>query len=72
MRNNNAIDTYIKANSIKIKKILTKEQKYRILQKFDFEDYAQVSTIIQRTNQTTQYVFNTIIYRQDRLQLILV
>ncbi len=66
MQNNNAINIYIKASSTKIKKVLTKKQKYCILQKFDFEDYAQISTIIQRTNKIAQCVTNTIIYKQDR------
>ena len=46
MRNNNTTNIYTKTSLLKIKKILTKKYKYCILQKFDFEDYVQVSTII--------------------------
>ncbi len=45
MRNNNTINIYTKTSLSKIKKILTKEHKRCILQKFDFENYAQVFTI---------------------------
>ena len=70
MPNNNTIDTYIRTSLSRIKKILTKKHKRRILQKFDFKNYTQISTIIQRTNKVAQYVVDTIIYRQNRFQSI--
>ncbi len=50
MQNNNAINIYTRTSLSRIKKILTKKQKCRILQKSSFEDYVQAFTTIQKTN----------------------